>query len=265
MSDTEIKASVLPEVPKSVDNAIENLTDLPTKGIGQTLSDCWFLAFGGISQLAEKKRAKYAVELQKFKSELETSLNAVPEENRQEPSSQIVLKALDEAKYCVEESNLRELFVKLITSSTDNRKNVHPSFAHIIGQMSPNDAKLLQIFSQKDRFPVCDLKIILNERGSFHVLYQNIFIDGPQTMNLSEKTVSISSLMHLGLLEKPWDGHFSDNSYYEGFEQTDLYQSAKEQFPNQKINLEKGIIKLTSLGRLFLSCCLLDNNQNVID
>ena len=49
MTDININANL----PESVDNAIKNVTDLPTQGIGQTLSDCWFLAFGGISQLAE--------------------------------------------------------------------------------------------------------------------------------------------------------------------------------------------------------------------
>lgn len=63
MTDININANL----PESVDNAIKNVTDLPTQGIGQTLSDCWFLAFGGISQLAEKRRIKYTKDLEKFK------------------------------------------------------------------------------------------------------------------------------------------------------------------------------------------------------
>lgn len=103
MTDININANL----PESVDNAIKNVTDLPTQGIGQTLSDCWFLAFGGISQLAEKRRIKYTKDLEKFKKELEDSLETVPEQRRKEPTTQIVLKTLDEAKYCVEEDDLR--------------------------------------------------------------------------------------------------------------------------------------------------------------
>lgn len=33
----------IPELPDSVDNALKNLSDAPTKSIGQTLSDAWFL------------------------------------------------------------------------------------------------------------------------------------------------------------------------------------------------------------------------------
>lgn len=46
----------IPELPDSVDNALKNLSDAPTKSIGQTLSDAWFLVFGGISHQANKRR-----------------------------------------------------------------------------------------------------------------------------------------------------------------------------------------------------------------
>ena len=42
--DTTNNFSVLnADFPESVDNALKNLTDLPSKNVGQTLSDCWFL------------------------------------------------------------------------------------------------------------------------------------------------------------------------------------------------------------------------------
>ena len=43
--DTTNNFSVLnADLPESVDNALKNLTDLPSKNVGQTLSDCWSLA-----------------------------------------------------------------------------------------------------------------------------------------------------------------------------------------------------------------------------
>nr|DAH88955.1 MAG TPA: protein of unknown function (DUF4393) [Caudoviricetes sp.] len=255
MSDININANL----PESVDNAIKNVTDLPTQGIGQTLSDCWFLVFGGISQAAEKKRVKYAKDLEKFKKELGDSLETVPEQRRKEPTTQMVLKTLDEAKYCVEEEDLRQLFVALLTSATDSGKNVHPSFAQIIGQMSPNDAKILQFFKTDYQKPICNLKLIVDENGSFQLLSHNIFIDGPNNMKLGEKTISISSLIRLGLLEIPFDGYFTDESLYLGFKETAIYKNAKLQFPDNELELEKKIVRLTSLGKLFISCCFPNN------
>lgn len=53
MSESKTTIHVFPEVPPSVDKSIQNLTDLPTKGIGQTIADCWFLA---VSRRKQKKR-----------------------------------------------------------------------------------------------------------------------------------------------------------------------------------------------------------------
>lgn len=67
MSDKNSPLIDLPELPDSIDNAVKNLTDKPTQGIGQTLSDVWYLVFGGISQAADKRRMKYAHNLELYK------------------------------------------------------------------------------------------------------------------------------------------------------------------------------------------------------
>lgn len=58
MSDKDPSLIKFPELPDSIDNAVKNLTDKPTQGIGQTFSDLWFLVFGGITQAADKRRMK---------------------------------------------------------------------------------------------------------------------------------------------------------------------------------------------------------------
>lgn len=104
-SDNNCSNSLINLIPKSIDNAIENVTDAPTKSMGQTLSDCWYLIFGGISQAAEKKKLKYAIELDKFKNELTSSLESVPNEFRIEADSQITLLALNNAKSALKKKN----------------------------------------------------------------------------------------------------------------------------------------------------------------
>lgn len=248
--------TVFPEVPESLDTALKNITDLPTKSVGQTLSDCWFLAFGGISQLAEKRRIKYMLELDKFKKEVEESLVKVPEEYKKEPSTQIIMKTLEEAKFCVEEEKLRQLFVNLLASSTDMRKQTHPSFAHIISQMSSIDAKVLNLFYPDNTYPICDLFVIINEQKSFQVYAKNIFITGTKKISQDEKAVAISSLVHLGLLEIPEDMHASNEVIYEAFKESDMYLSALCNIPQDRLELKKKIVRLTPLGKSFIDCCL---------
>ena len=158
MSDKNSPLIDLPELPDSIDNAVKNLTDKPTQGIGQTLSDVWYLVFGGISQAADKRRMKYAHNLELYKQELSQVISSIPEENLIEPNIQITAQALENSKYCIESEELRKLFVNLISKSMDSHyvSNVHPSFAEIIKQMSPIDARILKTLHPKYNFPVVD-------------------------------------------------------------------------------------------------------------
>lgn len=76
--DTTNNFSVLnADFPESVDNALKNLTDLPSKNVGQTLSDCWFLVFGGISQLAEKRKFNSHILFNSCFNSILTRLNSI--------------------------------------------------------------------------------------------------------------------------------------------------------------------------------------------
>lgn len=147
-------------MPESVDNVVKNLTDKPTATIGETISDCIYLVFGGISQKAALKRAKYAIELEHFKTELEDKLNAVPEDKRIEPNTQVICTALDNMRFCVEEEKLRDMFSSLIANSINSDKTnlVHPSYGEIIKQMTSLDASIFLWLSKQDFLPIMKIK-----------------------------------------------------------------------------------------------------------
>lgn len=58
MSDTHISLIDVPDLPQSIDNAIKNTTDKPTLAVGTTFADLWYLVFGGITYLSDKKKIK---------------------------------------------------------------------------------------------------------------------------------------------------------------------------------------------------------------
>ena len=107
----------LPDIPDSVDNAFKNLTDKPTQNAGQTFGDIWYLVFGSISHAADKKRMKYAQDLENYRQELDQSINSIPEDKKIDPSIQITAQALENSKYCVSSEELRSMFVKLISGT----------------------------------------------------------------------------------------------------------------------------------------------------
>lgn len=137
------------ELPKSVDNALLNVTDTPTKNIGNTLADIWFLVFGGISHTADKRKMKYAKALEDYQKSLVEKIEHIPHDNLIEPDLQIIAPAFEASKYCIEKSELRNMFVNLIVASIDSQKEgyVHPIFTDIIRRLSAFDAKLLKMIT----------------------------------------------------------------------------------------------------------------------
>lgn len=133
-------------VPEAIDNAAKNLTDQPTKNMGTTLADIWYLVFGGISHAAEKRKLKYSYALQEFEKELKDKISKIPEDKLIEPDIQIVAKALEEAKYCVEKEELRHMFSSLISASMNKDTDVSPIMINIISSLSPLNAKILSFY-----------------------------------------------------------------------------------------------------------------------
>lgn len=106
MSDT----SPLQKLPNSIDTAISNLTGPITQTAGETIRDCWDLIFGGLRNVAEKKRLKYAASVEQLKKELESKIEDIPANKRTEPDIQVVCGALSDAQYCVDKDELRNRY-----------------------------------------------------------------------------------------------------------------------------------------------------------
>ena len=258
MSENNSLNAIINLVPTSLDKAATNLTDLPTKSIGQTLSDCWYLIFGSISQAAEKRRIQYAADLEKFKNELTSSIESVPDELRIEADSQIALSALNNAKFCIEKEELRAMYVKLLTSSVDSRKIVHPSFSQIILSMDCIDAVILKQFKDESILAVCDYNIYTSSEplSNYTSYASNIFLNKPDTISISDASRSLDSLNRLGLIDVQSDVRITESNAYDIFKQTDIYHDLLTQYPEELIYVHEKIARLTNLGESFIDCCL---------
>lgn len=260
-------------VPKSVDKAVENLTDPVTKEAGTTFGDIWFLVFGGIHEAAEKKRLKVANNLNKFKDELTNAVDAIPPEHRQAPKLQLVGPALEQSKYCVEEEEIRKLFVNLISRSLDDRYSteLHPSFPGIVSQLSPLDAKILSLFKpdsasdEPQSFPLVEYQAITSP-GRYMTLMTNVFFHEALSTAYDSYATSITSLERFGLIEVTYSRILADDSIYE----TDFHKiletvlqshceakmALDPSFQFTGITREEGLMSLTSFGEAFLKVCL---------
>jgi hypothetical protein len=260
MSDEKNFSLVNLKLPPSVDNAVKNVSDYPTKNIGQTVGDIWFLVFGGITQSAEKRKLKYAVDLKKFEEELYAKIDLIPVDRRIEPDMQVVAPSLEAAKYCVEHEELRKMFVNLIASSmnTDTAHNAHPSFAYIIKQMSPIDAENFILF-EKSILPIVDYNCYSNKSKSTATIIKNVFLENPKRTDLFQQSISISVLQQLGLISTIYDHYLINDTLYKPFYEAEFYNSTKTNFNNDpkniRLDVHKEYAKITNFGVLFRNVC----------
>ncbi|MED9905272.1 MAG: Abi-alpha family protein [Lachnospiraceae bacterium] len=143
-------------IPKFADTVLENMLDEPSKNIGNTFSDIWYLVLGGsIHQKAQKRKMKYAFEMEKYREQIEKEISKIPDDKRTEIDIQIIGTILEKSKYCVEKETIRSMYAKLIASSIDSERSsfVHPLFVDIISNMSECDARVFHCIAQKRK---CD-------------------------------------------------------------------------------------------------------------
>lgn len=168
-------------VPKFADKALENVLESPSKSVGETFSDIWYLVLGGpMRQMAEKKKLKYAKELEKYKIKIEQEISKIPTDKKSDADIQIIGPVLEVSKYCAEKKELRDMFAKLIASSmnTDRQDKVHPIFSDMIRRMTVFDAQLFMDIAG------CE----------------NIKIE--PTYDADKISFSLATLLQLGLIEK---------------------------------------------------------------
>ncbi|MCI9681387.1 MAG: DUF4393 domain-containing protein [Lachnospiraceae bacterium] len=255
--NTTINTLLNAELPPSVDNAIKNLTDQPTLSAATTFSDLWYLVFGGISYLSEKKKLKYSHALEEFRKSLESSIEQIPLEKKIDPSVQVTAQALENSKYCIDQEELRKMFAALISNSMniDFQNDIHPSFAEIIKQMSIFDANVIQVFKGSSNNGLPLGRYELKHNNTFSILLDNVFLGYP-TAKLDLCSLSISSLCRLGLLTTSFTSWSANSKKYEPFKTHPWFRFLQNEYPDQEVDCSKGLVYLTPLGRSFIKVCL---------
>jgi len=255
------------EVPESIDEAVKNLTGKPTETIGQVLSDCLFLVFGGISQKAELKRVKYAFALKEFTKELEKKVESIPEERRLEPNTHTVCTALESMRYCVEEVELRNMFSTLIANSLDKEMHeiVHPSYGDIIKQLTSYDAKLILWMKKQEAIPAIRFRVNIKGKNEYLQL-PTIYIEyGEDTIEMLQ--VSLENLSRLKIIDLNLDTSYSDKQLYENIKKMKKYNEDKTSVEsqieeNKKLDDVLGSIEISQFGRKFIDACCSDSLTN---
>lgn len=246
-------------VPKEI------LTDLlgpSAKGIGQGLGGIVNFIIGPLRKLNVINEKSYEDFIQKVNHKS----NPIPESERDSSKLGIALKIMEDARFQLNEEQMREYFANLLSNSIDKRKNenISPRFSSILLDLSVKDATFLKkIYSAvNSTVPLSQIKF---SDGKFPgieqmvaekvVLFTDEFLVNPMEFDI---------LYSLGLIKYDSDAALSSKYYqdiYLKFSVSELYNSYTKQLNNlrlsnpnenlKEINKYYGYIKLTELGSEF--------------
>ena len=267
-----------------------------SKGIGQTVSDMWYAIYGyKWSEKRQMKEIEVARNIEKFKEEIANKAAKIPEENKQEPDIDIIGATLDSARFRVNKQEIRDMFSNLIVSAMDNSKSadIHPSFSEMIKMLSPLDAKNLQALYQSGDETISKIRVTYDGNDGFKDVYSHIYLGNPETQDNQLIAPSIDNLIRLKLIDVDYETFKNNDALYEKHRNNPLLLQYKQEYQEilnflnsvgkrtngdnipipeevkasikqkledalkpRTIDIVKGKISLTALGRNFCKICL---------
>jgi hypothetical protein len=167
---------------------------------------------------------------------------------------------------------LRDMYANLLAASMDTRTatGAHPAFVEIIRQLTPDEARLLRLLSQRRPFPLVtvrqEYKVETESLSggrewlvNFSLLGWEAGCDCPQMT-----PVFIDNLCRLGLAEIPALFAYTKPGLYDPLENHPEVVSAKtaiEANEGWKWTIVHKILWVTQLGKQFCSVCVISHDQ----
>jgi hypothetical protein len=157
---------------------------------------------------------------------------------------QITTAALDSMLLCDDNTTMRDMFINIMVSTVDSskRKYAHPSFPHILKQLSPTDASIFSMIK-----PGKVYKIIPKKTEGSIMIDDNQYVNFGNSANFPDNQntpLSFTVLSMFGLIAISQEGT--------------TMETYKSDFGSHSATLKNKTpdVKLTPLGVLFYKCCI---------
>mgnify|MGYP005772664195 CR=1 FL=1 len=196
--------------------------------------------------------------LHKFSTEINQKINGIPQKNRDTSKLGLVVKAMEEARYQLNEDDIRKMYVSLISSTVDNRKNnvVNPRLATVVAQFGPDEAKLLKLLYQQDwqQLPYGQLRLDLGN-GFGYTFPTKIAIDSNSKI-VNSFNSSLDILVSLGIANDKQSNKLaqSDDEYATIEKILRATINKPSEYEDNTCNLVNSYINLTNFGYDLCKC-----------
>lgn len=261
MEENKVKESMAENVAKVVGQAYEDIAHPILKSIGSMVSlpfRAIDVALTPIKKWIDKKNFNY----EETRKLLAQKLAKVDESQIVEPEPYVAVPAIQQLSYSYDSEDLRTMYANLLASSmTDiTRYTVHPSYVDIIKQLSPIDAKALNMIFKPEYLSVINIRAYYTNVDMYKDVFQNYSIELEELYrdNL-EQSSSLLNLVRLGIITIDYDRTLQDKARYDKYNDSYWVQKALDRYKddeNVKVEINRGLICLTDFGISFcMTCC----------
>lgn len=202
--------------------------------------------------------------LKQYKLEVKEKISEIPENNRDRGKFGLVLKAIEESRYQLNEDDIREMYVNLIASTVDNRKNsiVNPRLATVVSQFGIKEAKLMkEIYLPDNRsLPTSEIWAFAKDlRYNYKLSQRYVFIHNKPTLQYYS---SIDILKSLGVINATNKRKLTTGNSEQNYKiMKDIIQASKDYKSmkdvlneNEYLEYMPSYITLTDFGRDLCHC-----------
>lgn len=183
-----------------------------------------------------------------------------------------MVPALQALQYTGHQENLRELYANLLATSLDaeTSEQAHPAFVDMIKNMSPDEARIMRLFSVRQIFPVIDVHVFPKDHQGYVLAKRSYSWVGKEAgCDFPHLTPNyLDNLARLGLIESP--GAYGIGSptlaapnTYEPLEQSEEIMQFKSEVEAKggRIEFGRSFVRLTDLGHQFCRACVIEKSS----
>lgn len=204
---------------------------------------------------------------------LAEKLKNVPRENISTPSPHVAGPALEALKFTGFEDTLRDMYANLIATSMDTRisNHAHPAFVEIIKQLTPDEARIIRLFTKHRPFPLVTVRWWYKERrwerGGSVSLVNFSLLGFDAECQFPDLTPSyIDNLRRLGVIEVS-DYKYTCPGVYDELENHPSVVAAKKQIQSDPDRVPDLVYRgawLTQLGIQFCKACVIPQHDMTV-
>jgi hypothetical protein len=189
-------------------------------------------------------------------------LRTVPQDDIVTPNPLVVGPAIEALRFAAGEETIREMYANLIASSMERATayKAHPAFVEILKQLSPDEARIMGLFTTQTVFPTVTVWADIEPGNGIDVLRN--FSALPFTAGCEHPELGanyLDNICRLGLAIMD-DGHqVTVPNPYQWLRTHAVVrdaESAANSLPGRRAVVTEGMLKVTKLGEQFVEACV---------